>query len=134
MSDEVVEPNDSESVETEVVEPEFLNLSKEQLDAILAKLLETSKETLRMALESFKGDGEAALDKGKQFAKAAEALTVDLVKRKITQEEYKDAMENIALAMDAFLVSEGYAKSRKYLTIAVDVLKNMVSMVISALV
>lgn len=94
-------------------------------------LLGIAKESLDSYLDVMKEEGADAAAKGKKFADMATALTEDLVAGVITRDQYLDALENIRLAMDSYLLAKGYKQSRKHLKILIKVLKNVAKIAIS---
>ncbi len=104
------------------------------LDTVKQDLIGIAEKALSGFIEVIKQDGAEAAAKGKEFAAIAQALTKDLVDQKITQQQFRDGLANIELALESYLLAEGLKQSRKQLGVAVSILKKVAKIAISVVV
>ena len=91
-------------------------------DQIKSDLLDIAKDSLDSYLDVMKEEGADATKKGSQFAKVAGMLSKDVIAGVITEDQYKDGLDNIKLALESYLVAEGYRQSRKHLNMLFEIL------------
>ena len=95
---------------------------KADLYAIALDTIATYKRTARKESKRY-------LSKVTLFSKTADALTLDLIRGKLTKDQYLDGLDNIALSMRSYLLAKGYKETRRHLAILVKVLQRIASIV-----
>lgn len=109
------------------------SFTKEQLELILSKVSQVGQDLLKTLLQVLKDDGLQELTVAQKFASSAQALLADLIKGNISQVQYRNSLDDLALAFNAHLISVGYNKSREYIALVLTMLKNIASVAISVL-
>lgn len=113
--------------------PIDLNFKNADFKKLQNELIQIGKDAVSTWLNVAKEDGKEAAEKAKEFAEMAKELTAEAIRGDITQESFKDSLDDLELALESYLITQSYKKSRKHLRLLVKILKRTVNAAIKIL-